>query len=96
MKKLTLAQRALRPVLNFAVERWFPDGGFWGEAYFEPFRKFDTEKKAKVGYGAAMYLIYSVHGANSSKFTVDLGGVTYNGEAMGDWRVTVEKIQEPT
>jgi len=90
---LTWKQKALRPVINFLVETWFPNGMFYGHDYFDAFSCFDTDKQV-TGYTAAMYLqsIMRDHGAES--ISVEMHEVTQQGVPVGSYKLTLEAMPE--
>jgi hypothetical protein len=91
--ELTTAQKVARPVINFLVERFFPNGAFfYGDGPLSHFDKLDSERKSPIGSMAAMSLVRKAHEANASRMSVDIGGMTLNDTDLGDWRVTVERI----
>lgn len=89
--KLTLTQRALRPIINFLVETWFPTGAFYGNRYLSVFEEID-EGHGVVGYAAAQYLQATLVAANMDKLKVDMYDCTYNGVPSGDYRLVVERV----
>lgn len=93
MNKLTKAQRIARPVINFLVERYFPNGlFFYGSGPLLAFDKVDREKKTAIGSMAALALARHAHNSNATKFCIEAEGLTVNNQDLGDWRVTVERI----
>lgn len=50
------------------------------------------EREGGVWTACTLLLIGSAHKMNSTKSTVDQEGVTVSGEQLGNWRVTVERI----
>jgi len=91
--KLTKAQRLARPVINFLVERYFPNGlFFYGSGPLSAFDMVDGEKKTAIGGMAAMALARHAHNSSATKLTVDAEAITVNDDDIGDWRITVERI----
>lgn len=91
--KLTKAQRMARPVINFLVERYFPNGlFFYGKGPLQAFDMVDREKKTAIGGMAALALARHAHSSQATKLTVDAEAITVNDLDLGDWRVTVERM----
>jgi hypothetical protein len=92
--QFTFTQKLLRPIINFAVERFFPESCFYGMGFLKPFSDFDAGREQTAGYGSAMYLVNRVHDAGKKHMTIDLGGVTFQGKDIGSWKIVVERTQE--
>jgi hypothetical protein len=91
--KLTKAQRVARPIINFLVERYFPNGlFFYGKGPLRTFDMVDREKKTVVGGMAALSLARHAHNSGATQLMVDAECITVNDEDIGDWRITVERI----
>lgn len=91
-------QRALRPVVNFVVETFFPKHLFWGKEA-DPFRAMErVVEKDKKGRSAAMIaahvIVADVRDMGGSHGVFTLTGVSKSGVPLGDWRITVEKLPE--
>lgn len=50
------------------------------------------EREGGIWTACSLVLISSAHKMNSTLSTVEPKGVTFEGEQLGDWRVTVERI----
>ena len=94
MAKLTKAQRIARPIINFLVERYFPNSlFFYGAGALSAFDRMDSERKSAIGSMAALSLARHAHQQNASHLSVEAEGITINDQDIGDWRVTVERIR---
>ena len=91
MTDLTLSQRTLRPVVNFLVERFFPQGAFFGYDLADRFKDADGHFGV-VGSGAAMYLQRIMRRGGNDTMHIDMHEITDNGEPVGSYRLTLEKI----
>jgi hypothetical protein len=91
--KLTLTQRALRPVLNFIVERYFPSGAFFGCSFLDAFDMHDRAKGI-CGYSAAMYLQRIARKSNAASLSITMNEITDNGEPVGTWHLEISQIDE--
>lgn len=95
--KLSLTQRALRPVLNFLVERFFPTGAFHGNHYLHSLSA-DTQLAEKWGsaeMACAMFITSRLRKLGATEATFKASDVTDCGVPVGSWLITVEKVQEP-
>lgn len=95
---LTVAQKIMRPFLNWAVETLFPNGAFYGGQYL---RNFDhdavlQDKWGTVEMACAMLIVSRVRNMNAEKASFEATDITDSGVMVGSWRLTVEKIEEPT
>jgi hypothetical protein len=90
--KLTLTQKALRPVLKFLTERYFPSGAFYGREYLKPFAEMDAKGNGISGGSAAMYLQSVIRKAKLDGARFDMREVTYNGTPVGSWRLSLDRI----
>lgn len=94
--KLTLTQRLLRPVISFAVERFFSNGlFFYGPGPLAAFDEIDKKDGKPLGWMAALSLANLAIKANADEFSSTLSNVTLNGKPMGDWKVTIERVPSP-
>jgi hypothetical protein len=91
--ELTLWQRILRKPLNFIIEKWFPNGAFYGNEFLEPFTHFD-ERKDKTGAASALFLVSKVKEHRGTGITVTLTDVFHQGENIGTWEVIVQEVEE--
>lgn len=90
---LTNAQKLARPIINFLVERYFPNSVFfYGTGALNTFDEMDSDRKAPIGSMAALSLARNAHRQNSDRLSVDAEGITINEEYIGDWRITVERF----
>jgi hypothetical protein len=89
---MTRTQKILRPIINFLVERFFPDNLFCG---YDMLEKWRTSSPARAAYGetAVLSLAVQCHLAGADHMTVDITGASYKGEPIGDWRVTMTKAK---
>lgn len=87
-------QRLLRPVLNFAVEKFFPNGAFYGGQYLDSFKRADQKHDTGItGFAAAHYLTSVARESDAGEIKVTLEGCTVSGQPAGDWEVAVKRIQ---
>ena len=96
MSKLTIAQKALRPVLNFLVERYFPNGAFFGNDYMRDLdsRPDLVEKWGSFEMACAMAITSRLRRAGAVHATFTASEVEDRGVPVGSWRMTVEKIED--
>ena len=93
MQKLTMMQKILRPIINHLVETYFPNGIFYGDSdALNEFEKFDVEGGNTIGRAAAFMLVRKLIDEDNTSITVEIEGLTINGEMTGDWLVLVSKI----
>lgn len=88
-KRLSLTQRLLRPVINWAVERYFPTSVFYGD--FDPFEAFAQAEGVMISRLATMSMIRRVVDAEVDEIKADIEGMTIKGEPVGDWTVIVRR-----
>lgn len=89
----TRTQRFLRPIIRWAVERWFPHHCFWGQEFFRDLEESGHEWKWKsIAFTSAMLIAREVdaQGADYASFTAT--NCDYDGRSMGDWKITAEKV----
>lgn len=94
--KLTIAQKAIRPFLNFLVERFFPTGAFYGDRYLHSLSA-DTQLAEKWGsteMACAMFITSRLRKMGATEATLEASEVTDRGVPVGSWRVTVEKVED--
>ena len=90
---LTWKQKALRPIVNFVVERWFPAGAFFGCEYFTTLADGElAEKWGSSEMACAAFIMSVVRNANATEAIFTAEGVTHQGNPVGDWRLTIEKM----
>ena len=91
---MTFTQKILCPVINFLVERFFPNGMFVGSYYwFEVSGNVEaSEKWGTPQMASAMLVVSKVRETGATKAVFEAGDMSLDGEAIGDWRLTVEKI----
>ena len=82
---LTITQRALRPVVNFLVEWFFPNGAFYGKEYFDAFKKFDGDS---IGQASTLWITHTMHRMNADTLDVEIKGLKIRGEPVGDFEIT--------
>lgn len=91
--KLTWKQRALRPIINFFVERYFPKGAFYGNDYLNVFNdKGMVDKWGSSSIVSAMYLVGYLRDNKADSGTFKFTGMTNNGNHVGDWELTLERM----
>ncbi len=91
----TYTQKIARPVINFLVERYFPNGlFFFGDGPLKAFDRIDKEGSF-VGRSASIVLAKIAHDNNASSLTVEAECVSINSDDIGDWRITVERLRDP-
>lgn len=95
MRDLTMMQRLLRKPVNWIVERFYPNGAFYGHGFISMLQSHDTAKDGKISAGVAGYLIQEVIDQGGTKSEKAVTGLNLSGIPVGDWRVTVEQIKEP-
>lgn len=90
-----IMRRLLRGPINWAVERYFDDGVFFGNGFIEDMDRITHEKATgtKVASGVVGYLIYQALLANADYHNTTIKGMSINGEMVGDWSVTIERIK---
>lgn len=89
-ERLSLVQRALRPVINWAVERYFPTSVFYGA--FDPFAAFEAASKGDmISRLATMAMIRRVQEMGADEIKAEIEGMTIKGEPVGDWLVIVQR-----
>jgi len=88
---LTLMQRALRPILNWAVERYFPKGCFFGMEYFDMFREFEKEDGSQLGQASALWITHNMHDQDADELDMRIKGLTIRGEPVGDFHIVVTR-----
>lgn len=92
---MNIFKKALRRVIIFLVERYFPDRIFYGDAA----NPFGTVEKAantlnrSLQMICAQALISECYESNGERLEVTLDGVTRHNEEIGEWKVTIEKIK---
>lgn len=93
--KLTVAQKMLRPVLNYLVERFFPEGAFFGKDYLRTLQSSEefTEKWGSVEMACAMFLVSRVRDMNATNAVFEANDITDEGTPVGSWRLTAEKME---
>jgi hypothetical protein len=91
MSDLTFMQRLLRRPINYAVERFFPNGCFYGDS--DPMQSFEKAGGGIAGRSATLVLIRKGVERGDGFNSVSLRGVTINGEDVGDWVVTVRRVK---
>lgn len=91
--EMTIIKRLLRKLINFLVERYFPNTFFWGNEFGSAFNKIangqgavDTAPKA-----AAAYLINYLSDRYIQEGKFDFGGVSLKGRYVGNWSITIKK-----
>lgn len=85
---LTWKQKALRPVLNFLVERYFPNGAFYGGTFFDAFKEFEDEDgDGKLGQASTLWHIHLMNDLNADHLQVDISDVTLCGKYLGDFKM---------
>lgn len=85
-------QRFLRPIINWAVERFFPDSMFYGNDLPTKLGA-DSPMRAMVSETPALSLAVQCSLAGADEMTVDVTGLIYKGESIGDWQVTIKRVQ---
>ena len=50
-------------------------------------------RKATVALTCAMMLVDMAHAANATKLTLTLENAIYDGEGIGDWKLTLKRIK---
>ena len=88
MDKASIMKRALRPVINWAVETFFPDGSFYGSRYADKFK--DLDEGTVPGYICASFLVHKAATQNATLLTVNISEIEKDGQDIGSWRITVE------
>lgn len=89
---MTLTQKILRPIINWAVERFFPRHFFYGNELGKRWGGAEgIEGVALETCAVAMACRCATLGG--AKMTVQCFGVTNRGVDIGDWRVTMERIE---
>lgn len=86
-------QKILRPMINLAVETFFPEGAFYGENYLRDLRSDSADLTAKWGsveMACMMFVTTSLREQGATKATFEATDVTHEGVPMGSWKVTVE------
>lgn len=94
MMGMTIAQRALRPVMRYIVERFFPDGAFFGRRFL---RGLITDADlvrtwSSTEMACAMFLVSRMREEGATEATFEASDVTDGGAPVGSWRMTVQKI----
>ena len=96
MTDLTLTQRILRIPINFLVERYFPDGFFFGNGFcsvFEEAAKGEEVVDSAPKAAAAFLLSYlSQRYSDEAKF--EITDITLKGEPVGSWSITISRETE--
>lgn len=81
-----------RRVINFLVERYFPNGlFFYGNGPLRAFEEMDDRKGKGIGSMAAIYLARVVAKNGATEIKIEADDVTVNDEELGDWIVTVRR-----
>jgi hypothetical protein len=89
---MTPTQKILRPIINFLVERFFPDSLFYGNDLPTKWGA-DSPMQALVAETAGLSLAVQCHLSGADHMIVDITGASYKGEPIGDWRVTMTKAK---
>ena len=84
-----------RRVVNWIVETFFPDVVFYGKKAnpFVTFERAAPKANTPIFY-AAIFIANYVADRDARSLTVTLGGVEKSGVQRGEWRVTVEQIDD--
>lgn len=93
---MTYTQRLMRPILNFLVERFFPNHAFFGNDYLTAFKSHPdlAIKWGSTDMAVAMFLVSRLRKQGATKGTFEATEVTDNGTPVGSWRLTLEKLEE--
>lgn len=96
MGKLTCTQLMLRPILNFTVERFFPNGAFFGNDYLGTIKadKHLLQKWGSVEMACMMFVTDSLREQGATEATFTAESVTKHGAPAGSWEITVRKTGE--
>jgi len=89
-------QKTLRPILNFLIERYFPDSCFYGHEYLDVFKKAYGDQKGPLMGHAAQFIIGQCVKMNADEFSAELTGLTVSGQETGDWLLTIKHIGGPS
>lgn len=84
----------LRKIINFVVEKWFPNSMFYGNNYFSAFESLDKISKQErvTGYTAAMYLQSILRKHDATEISYEMIGVEDKGVPLGDYVLTLKRI----
>lgn len=90
-KWMTRTRKFLRPIINWTVERFFPDCLFYGTDLPTKWGA-DSPMRGMVAETSALSLAVQCDLAGAGGMTVYITGATYKGKSLGDWRVKIEKV----
>ena len=89
-------RRFLRWVVNWTVERYFPEGIFWGPDAQKKFENFDKEYRGgKMPLTVYSMLVSRVAESSAVHFSLDIEGLSIKGRDLGDWSMKIDRIREP-
>lgn len=88
MTDMSVQQKIARPVINWLVETFFPNGAFYGRTYFDAFREVQKEDGSPLGQASVVWLVHSMHRLNAAEVRVEIGDMSICGEPVGDFVIT--------
>lgn len=93
---LTITQKILRPILNWTVETFYPDGAFYGGDYLKTLESDNglIEKWGSVEMACAMLITSRLRKRGATSAKLEATDVTDCGEPVGSWMVTIEQVDE--
>lgn len=93
MGNLTTVQKMLRPIINWTVERFFPNGAFYGHSFHNAF--IEVNRGSKLGQASVSWIVHNMHEMNAESVKFELNGMSINGILVGDFVITGELSNRP-
>lgn len=91
-KKRSLLARLGGEVINYVVERWYPDCAFYGSRYASSLKDFDRAKGSALHTAAVTSLVAATAESGSRFSSATLNNFTLNNEPKGDWLIVVHRM----
>lgn len=95
--KLNWKQKVLKPIINFLVERFFPNRVFYGNDYLNVFAEYDsdgTRGKYISCHAASMFLISHMVDLNAETLDVEMNDVSASGEDVGSFTIKIQSLRD--
>lgn len=88
MTDLSIQQKIARPVINWLVETFFPNGAFYGRTYFDAFREVQDDDGSALGQASVVWMVHNMHRLNAAHIRVEIEDMSISGEPVGDFVIT--------
>jgi hypothetical protein len=88
--EMSFFARKVAELINFVVERWYPDCVFYGSRYAETFSDADQEAGDPLHTAAATSLIVAAHRrAEERGMNLEVAALILNNKDLGAWEISV-------